>query len=99
MPIGVSPSTQGAAIDFWLRIPTDSQPSIVLPLIGLLSGRAPCEKADVELLAELARDARPRQMPSGQIELRMHLAPFTDRGDEWWARVCYALALMVGLYR
>lgn len=24
---------------------------------------------------------------------------FADRDEEWWARVCYALALMVELYR
>ena len=29
----------------------------------------------------------------------MDAAGFADRGDEWWARVCYALALMVELRR
>jgi hypothetical protein len=29
----------------------------------------------------------------------MEPARFADRPDEWWARVCYALALLVELYR
>lgn len=99
MPIGVAPGTQGAAIDFWLRMLVDPKPSLVLPLIGLLSGRAPCMSAGKELLAELAGGTRPRQLPSGGVELWMRPADFTDRGDEWWARVCYALALMVELRR
>ncbi|MEV7630719.1 hypothetical protein [Actinoplanes sp. NPDC089786] len=44
MPVGVAPGTQGAAIDFWLRMLVDPQPSIALPLIGLLSGRARAER-------------------------------------------------------
>jgi hypothetical protein len=99
MPVGVAPGTQGAAIDFWLRMLVDPQPSIALPLIGLLSGRAPCVSAGQELLAELGAGVRPRKLPDGEVEFRMRPAEFTDRGDEWWARVCYALALMVELYR
>jgi hypothetical protein len=70
-----------------------------LPLIGLLTGRARCGPAGKQLLAELAAGARPRQLQDGQVELRMAPAAFADRADEWWARVCYALALMVELYR
>lgn len=99
MPAGVAPGTQGAAIDFWLRMIIDPQPSIALPLMGLLSGRAPCVPAGTQLLTELAAGARPRKLPDGEIELRMNPAAFDDRDDEWWARVCYALALMVELYR
>lgn len=99
MPAGVAPGTQGAAIDFWLRMLIDPQPSIALPLIGLLSGRAPCVAAGQGLLDELAAGVRPRKLDDGEIELRMRPAGFADRGDEWWARVCYALALMVELYR
>jgi len=61
MPIGVAPGTQGAAIDFWLRMLVDPKPSLVLPLIGLFSGRAPYMSAGKELLAELAGGTRPRQ--------------------------------------
>ena len=39
MPAGVAPGAQGAAIDLWLRMLIDPQPSIALPLMGLLSGR------------------------------------------------------------
>jgi hypothetical protein len=99
MPSGVVAGTQGAAIDFWLRMLIDPQPSIALPLIGLLSGRARCGPAGKQLLAELAAGARPRQTPDGQVELRMQPAGFAERNDDWWARVCYALALMVELYR
>lgn len=99
MPAGVAPGTQGAAIDFWLRMLADPQPSISLPLVGLMSGRVPCTRAGKELLAELADGARPTRLPNGGVELRMHPAAFTDRGEEWWARTCYALALLVELYR
>lgn len=99
MPAGVTPGTQGASIDFWLRMLVDPQPSIALPLVGLLSGRAPCLEAGKELLAELAGGQRPRRLPAGGVELRMRPAGFADRDDQWWARVCYALALLVELHR
>lgn len=99
MPAGVAPGTQGAAIDFWLRMLIDPQPSIALPLVGLLSGRASCGRAGKELLDELAAGTRPRRTAEGYVELRMRPAGFADRGDQWWARVCYALALLVELYR
>lgn len=99
MPAGAAPGTQGAAIDFWLRMLVDPQPSIALPLVGLLSGRAPCLRAGKELLHELAAGESPRQTANREVELRMRPARFADRGDEWWARVCYALALLVELYR
>ncbi|WFE26177.1 hypothetical protein O7623_22905 [Solwaraspora sp. WMMD791] len=99
MPAGVVPGTQGAAIDFWLRMLVDPLPSIALPLVGLLSGRAPCLRAGRELLRELAAGESPRKTANGAVELRMRPAGFADRGDEWWARVCYALALLVELYR
>ncbi|MFI6783758.1 hypothetical protein [Micromonospora sp. NPDC050276] len=99
MPAGVAPGTQGAAIDFWLRMLVDPQPSIALPLVGLVSGRAPCLRAGRELLHELAAGESPHKTAGGEVELRMRTAGFADRGDEWWARVCYALALLVELYR
>ncbi|GGM28385.1 hypothetical protein GCM10011608_11450 [Micromonospora sonchi] len=99
MPAGVAPGTQGAAIDFWLRMLVDPHPSIALPLMGLLSGRAPCLRAGRELLADLATGDTPRRVADGGVELRMRPAGFAERGDEWWARVCYALALLVELYR
>lgn len=99
MPAGVAPGTQGAAIDFWLRMLVDPNPSIALPLMGLLSGRVPCMRAGRELLADLAAGDTPRRVADGGVELRMRPAGFAERGDEWWARVCYALALLVELYR
>lgn len=99
MPAGVAPGTQGAAIDFWLRMLVDPQPSIALALLGLLSGRAPCVPAGKDLLRELAARQAPRRLSDGQVELRMRPAAFAGRGDQWWARVCYALALLVELYR
>ncbi|WP_091345742.1 hypothetical protein [Micromonospora rhizosphaerae] len=95
----VSPGTQGAAIDFWLRMLVDAQPSIDLPLAGLLSRRAPCLQAGAELLRELAGGQIPRGAGTDEVELRMRPAAFADRSDQWWARVCYALALLVELYR
>jgi len=95
----VAPGTQGAAIDFWLRMLVDPHPSIALPLAGLRSGRAPCGRAGEELLDELAAGGLPRGTADRDVELRMRPAGLADRGDEWWARVCYALALLVELYR
>ena len=98
-PAGVVAGTQGAASDFWRRIMIAPQPAIAVPLIGLLTGRAPCIPAGKELLDELAAGVRPRKLPDGEVEWRMRPADFAARGDEWWARVCYALALLVELYR
>jgi hypothetical protein len=95
----VSPGTQGAAIDFWLRMLVDPSPSLDLPLAGLLSRRAPCLRAGQELLHELADGQIPRGTGTGRAELRMQPTLFSDRGDPWWARVCYALALLVELRR
>lgn len=71
----------------------DPSVSLGLALAGLQSRRAPCMRAGVELLTELGvigadRGVRP-----------MRPAAFADRSDQWWARVCYALALLVELYR
>jgi hypothetical protein len=77
----------------------DPQPSIALPLVGLLPGRAPCVRAGKELLNELAAGEPPRRTADGNVELRMRPAEFADRDDQWWARVSYALALLVELYR
>ena len=76
VPAGVASGTQGAAIDFWLRMLVDPQPSIALPLVGLLSGRAPCVPAGKELLRELAAGESPRRLPNGEVELRMRPAVF-----------------------
>jgi hypothetical protein len=53
MPATVAPGTQGAAIDWWLRMLVDESVSIHLPLAGLMSRRAPCMAAGLELLLEL----------------------------------------------
>ena len=47
----------------------------------------------------ISAGGRPRRLSNDAIELRMRPAWFADRGDEWWALVCYAWALMVKLYR
>jgi hypothetical protein len=99
MPPGVEAGTQGAAIDFWLRMLVDPQPSIALPLVGLLTRRAPCLQAGVDLLHDLASGEKPRLGAQGEVELWMRPDGFADRNDEWWARACYALALLVELRR
>jgi len=95
MPATVAPGTQGAAIDWWLRMLVDRAVSIDLPLAGLLSQRAPCMRAGMELLLELGGGTGRGRETVGV----MQPARFADRPDEWWARVCYALALLVELYR
>ena len=89
----VAAGTQGAAIDWWLRMVIDRSPSLELALKGLIRGRVPCLSAGLELLIGLGgldRKGKPKPM---------NPAEFEDRSDEWWARVCYALALLVELLR
>ncbi|MGW3895702.1 hypothetical protein ACWD6L_10925 [Micromonospora profundi] len=86
--------TQGAAIDWWLRFLIDPTPSVRPAVAGLSTGRAPCRRACLELLHDLGavdNDAN----HAGPI----HLARFRERSDEWWARMSYAVALLVELYR
>ncbi len=89
----VATGTQGAAIDWWLRMLVDPAVSVDLALAGLQSRRVTCARAGLELLFELGgvdRDGTVRPVAPNR---------FADRSDEWWARVCYALALLVELYR
>ncbi|MEV1288747.1 hypothetical protein [Micromonospora sp. NPDC049679] len=86
--------TQGAAIDWWLRFLIDPAPSVGLAVAGLRSRRGPCRRAGLELLRDLGA-GNDEGTPRGRI----HPATFADRPDEWWARVSYALALLVELYR
>jgi hypothetical protein len=82
--------TQGAAIDWWIRFLVDPAPLMDLALTGLGKvRRLPCFRAGMRLLHGL-----------GGIDRDANLHPvdpthFADRDDEWWARVCYALALLV----
>ncbi|MGB3442227.1 MAG: hypothetical protein WBA97_26060 [Actinophytocola sp.] len=85
--------TQGAAIDWWLRMLIDPAVSVDLAYTGLRSGRASCVRAGLELLVALGGldDARaPRPVQPARL---------AGASDEWWARACYALALLTELYR
>lgn len=88
----VAPGTQGAAIDWWLRFLIDPAPSVGLAAAGLRSRRVPCRRAGIELLRDLGAV---EENTLGPIDP----ASLADRSDEWWARVSYALALLVELYR
>ncbi|MEU5529301.1 hypothetical protein ABZ744_20415 [Micromonospora chersina] len=90
----VATGTQGAAIDWWLRFLVDPAPSVRLAAAGLRTRRAPCRQAGLELLHELGAI-------DGENKAFRPIDPtrLADRSDEWWARVCYALALLVELYR
>ncbi|WP_405108724.1 hypothetical protein OG559_27015 [Micromonospora sp. NBC_01405] len=90
----VAPGTQGAAIDWWLRFLVDPAPSVRLAAAGLRSLRAPGRRAGLELLDELGAFD-----DEGRTLRPVDPARFADRPDEWWARVSYALALLVELYR
>ncbi len=85
----VAPGTQGGAIDWWLRLMIDRQVSLELPVRGLWDRRAGFDRAGRELLDTLC----PRRPTI--LEPALH----AGRTDEWWARVCYALALLVERYR
>ncbi|MGC5307688.1 hypothetical protein [Micromonospora zamorensis] len=90
----VALGTQGAAIDWWLRFLIDPAPSVRLAVAGLRSGRAPCERAGLELLHDLGAVD-----DDGNHAGPIRPARFRKRPDEWWARMSYALALLVELYR
>ena len=85
----VALQTQGAAIDWWIRFLADPVPTLGLALSGLAEiQELPCFRAGMRLLAGL-----------GGIDRNLTVTPvdparFADRSDEWWARVCYALALL-----
>ncbi|MEV4507500.1 hypothetical protein AB0K00_00885 [Dactylosporangium sp. NPDC049525] len=85
----VALGTQGAAIDWWLRLLIDRQVSLELPMRGLWDRRAGFDAAGRELLDALC----PRRPTI--LEPAVH----AEQPDEWWARVCYALALLVERFR
>ncbi|WP_328990336.1 hypothetical protein OG394_29300 [Kribbella sp. NBC_01245] len=95
-PPDVAASTQGSAIDWWLRMLVDDAVSLTLPRLGLLR-RGPWLAAGTELLADLASDGQAADAPPRSSVMRP--ARFSARSDEWWARVSYALALLAELYR
>ncbi|MEO3777280.1 hypothetical protein ABGB16_10600 [Micromonospora sp. B11E3] len=90
----VALGTQGAAIDWWLRFLVDPAPSIALAAAGLRARRVPCRRAGLELLHDLGAVD-----DEGRFVGRIRPDRFADRPGEWWARVSYALALLVELYR
>jgi hypothetical protein len=94
-PAEVLPGTQGAAIDWWLRFLLDPAPSLDLPLAGLqIRDDLPCCNAGLELLTEVGViDGRATKVRA------MDPARFAHQPDQWWARLSYALALLVELYR
>lgn len=85
----VALGTQGGAIDWWLRLTIDRQVSLELPMRGLWGHRTGFDAAGRELLDALC-PGRPTI-----FEPALH----ADRPDEWWARTCYALALLVERFR
>ena len=85
----VALGTQGAAIDWWIRALVDPRVSLELPIRGLWDRRAAFDGAGRELL-DLLCPRRPTI-----LEADLH----ADRPDEWWARACYALALLVERFR
>ncbi|WP_327006937.1 hypothetical protein OHA72_06420 [Dactylosporangium sp. NBC_01737] len=85
----VALGTQGAAIDWWLRLLIDRRVSLELPMRGLWDRGAGFDGAGRELLDVLC----PRRPTI--LEPAVH----ASETDEWWARVCYALALLVERFR
>ncbi|MEV0567284.1 hypothetical protein [Dactylosporangium sp. NPDC050588] len=85
----VALGTQGGAIDWWIRLLVDPKVSLELPIRGLWDRRAAFDGAGRELL-EVLCPRRPTVLEAGLHE---------GRPDEWWARTCYALALLVERFR
>ncbi len=94
-PPGAVLGTQGAAIDWWLRFLVDPAPRLDLALAGLTRHRdLPYVKPGLRLLAEVG------VIESGSATVTaMDPTRFNDLPDEWWARLSYALALLVELVR
>ena len=85
--------TQGGAIDWWLRIVLDPDVSLAMPRAVLRRHMPAGTEAGMALLDELGVHANDPLARAGRLdELR-------TRPDEWWARVCYTLALLVEIYR
>jgi len=85
----VALQTQGAAIDWWIRFLADPAPTLSLVLSGLAEIQGlPCFRAGMRLVAGLGGIDRNLTVTA------VDPARFADRSDEWWARVCYALALL-----
>jgi hypothetical protein len=89
----VNPGTQGRGDRLVAAMLVDPAVWLDLPLAGLRTGRAPCVRAGIELLAGLGVIGKDRTTQP------MRPASFADQNDQWWARVCYALALLVELCR
>ncbi|MET7420380.1 hypothetical protein [Dactylosporangium sp. NPDC005555] len=85
-PDAVALGTQGGAIDWWIRFLVDQRVSLELPIRGLWGG---FPRAGRDLIEALC----PRRPTV--LEPALH----ADRSDEWWARTCYALALLVERFR
>jgi hypothetical protein len=90
----VASATQGAAIDWWLRLLVDPALNLRLAVDGIVYGRAkfgrhPCFDIGIELLEKLGG------LDDNHTLRPTDLARITDRNDQWQARVCYALALLV----
>lgn len=96
MPATVAPGTQGAAIDWWLRMLVDGDVTLRLPLGGLMKRPGPWVDAGLELLSELGGIRAKVDRP---VVGSLTPGRFAGRDDEWWAGVCYALALMGELFR
>lgn len=90
----VAHATQGAAIDWWIRFLVDPAPTLHLAATGITWGRRkfgslPCFDVGDQLINELGG------VDSDRTLRAIDPAQITDRDDEWQARVCYALALLV----
>jgi hypothetical protein len=86
--------TQGAAIDWWIRFLVDPAPSVELAATGIERGQAkfgphPCFDIGTQLLEELG------ERNDDRLSQPIDPTRLTGRDDEWQARVCYALALLV----
>lgn len=89
----VASATQSAAIDWWLRMLIDPAVSVDLAYAGLRTARVSCIRAALQLLAALGgldKAGAPRPVQPTRL---------AGVSDEWWARACYALALLTELYR
>ncbi|WP_285601351.1 hypothetical protein [Kineosporia sp. NBRC 101731] len=90
-PAGAVLGTQGGAIDWWLRFLIDPAPRLELALAGLTRHRGrPFVKPGLRLLAQVGVIE-----PGSATVAAMDPTRVADLPDEWWARLSYALALLV----
>lgn len=93
---GIAAGTQGAAIDWWIRLLLDPEPSPHLATYACLrAGPVPWARAGVQMLVGLGAAG-----PDSLFDLHpIDPTVWQNRTDQWVARACFSLALLLEPFR